>query len=99
MVSSIVGNVRTSSESLLDTSGGLQLPYRKKNLPFFTEHPTIPYFSVFSVWGLSLLLLMVIRVMQNYGATQSSTGALSHTDADVGDDQGHLRTEEYKKLK
>ena len=36
----IVENVRTSSESVLDTSRGLQLPYRRKyrNRSLFTEN-------------------------------------------------------------
>ena len=52
----IVENVRTSSDILLDTSRGLQLPYRKKskNQSFFTENLKIPksrIFPLFSVWG------------------------------------------------
>ena len=46
----IVENVRTSSDILLHTSRGLQLPYREKSKKssFFTRKSKIPYFSVFS---------------------------------------------------
>ena len=57
MKSPIVESVRTSSDILLHTSRGLQLPYREKSKKsyFFTRKSQIPYFTVDSVWGLSLV--------------------------------------------
>ena len=58
MKSPIVENVRTSSDILLDTSRGLQLPYRKKskqNRRCLTVFVTYCIFSYFSVWGTLLL--------------------------------------------
>ena len=55
----IVENVRTSSESVLDTSRGLQLPYRKKskNPSIFTENPKIPYFpAIFCLGSLAAVI-------------------------------------------
>ena len=49
----IVENVRTSSDILLDTSRGLQLPYRKKSKKssFFDRFFKLSYFSVFFCLG------------------------------------------------
>ena len=55
----IVENVRTSSDIVLDTSRGLQLPYRKKskNPSFFTENPKIPYFpAIFCLGSLAAVI-------------------------------------------
>ena len=56
MKSPIVENVRTSSDILLHTSRGLQLPYREKSKKssFFTRKFQIPvFFRIFSIVELS----------------------------------------------
>ena len=70
MMFSIVENVRTSSDILLDTSRGLQLPYRKKskNPSIFTENPKIPYFpAIFCLGSLAAVILSSIGDLLYHG--------------------------------
>ena len=67
MKSPIVENVRTSSDILLDTSRGLQLPNQKKNskiVDFFHRFSKSLIFPYFSVWGLLLVSFYKVCVVQ-----------------------------------
>ena len=70
----IVENVRTSSDILLDTSRGLQLPYRKKSKKssFFDRFFKFSYFSVFFCLG-SLAAVISHRCLAGMCAGSAST--------------------------